>query len=556
MATVVEQFVALLGWDVPPAEQKKLKQFDKSMGKIIDGFGKMAVAAGAALAGIVALTAHTNKQTTIQNNLAAAVGLSAEKLDALAAVTENIGFDFEKTVDLVEELNNKFGEFELTGMTSVKESLHLLGLEFKDLKDLSPEDQFIRIMDAAKDLDNQQVAVSAVDMLMGGDANKILGHLKNYDGSLSDIMERYQELNFLTDEGRDGAKDFTMVLGELTFSVGSLWKEFSGLLGKALGPYIDLASTWIRQNRKLIKQKLREWVYRISKAIRWLLPRIVRFIKWLRNLGKSASDIIERLGGLENILKLIAVFLGSALFYKGILAVQALEAAWKKAGAKALWAQAKMLLIPLAIAALVLALQDIYVFLEGGKSITGGLLKMAGVSEETIASMRENWTSFKDLLSASWGKDGILKTLEDFWRAVKDFHTMAIDNSIQQIKDWANAVKQTIKDIWGGLGKAVDVVLGNEGSTEGGRDAAFGFGGNKKPPPPSVQAGNRHFERISRDPRVSNNQAVKTQIQNDIKLNVNVKSDANPNKIAKVAKQVLGQAMNQAKRSNSTGVDY
>jgi hypothetical protein len=451
-STVVEQFVARLGWEVPPESQRDVEKFDDSIDDIIGGLGKLAVAAGAALAAIVGLSGVTNKHTAIQTNMANALGISADALAALGNVVENIGFDYEKVGDLVEELNNKMGEFELTGMTSVKEALQLVNLEFKELKDLSPEDQFIRIMDAAKDLEDQQVAVSAVDMLMGGDANKILGYLRTQEQSLAEIIQRQLELNFLTDQGREGAVAFTAAWGELSNSVGSIWAQFSGLLGEALTPLIGGFSDLLISNKEVIQTKLREWAQGIADAVAWLTPKIRWIIEKLGDLKDIVDKVVRSLGGWRNVLKVLGIFMASLGLVKMIATLQRLVTMWNTVGKAALFAQAKMLLIPAIIALIALILEDIWVFLEGGESLTGKFLTKLGelIGIDLVTPLREGWPAFKALLGQWWdGIKAVITALSESVAAVVLFIIEIFEKGLGPA--WDNLVKG-MGEIWGEFG--------------------------------------------------------------------------------------------------------
>lgn len=540
MATAVEELFVRLGWKVSSADKSRLGQYEASLDKILKASVKLGKAVGVAAGSLAGMTILANRATAKQANLAAAVGISAEKIDALGSAVAGIGFDYIEVLDLVEELNNKFGEFELTGMTSVKESLQLLGLEFKELKALAPEDQFIRIMDAAKGLDDQQVAVSAVDILMGGNANKVMGHLRNLDGSLGDIVARYTRLNFLTQEGRDGAVESSRAVGELAKSAMSMFQEFSGLLGAALAPVMEQLSQWIMMNRDLIKQKISAFVDEFRRTLSWLAARL--------------PFILRLLAKIPALFKLLIGVLGGAALLKGILVLKRLSRGLNAVGNEALKAQLKMMLIVAVIAFIVLLIEDFYTFLEGGESYIGDLVEKL---EEWLGfpiaePMREYWQILKDIVKdipKIWDEailivEGLIKSAVDTYtgwsQAIRDFFTKAADF----ISDaWDKAVGKIL-----GFAKKIpflgDLIGGDADITVSGGTTAAG-----------MAAG------TSAGTSVLNNKTSTTKVTNSTNVNVGgitvkAQQGQSPGAIARAVRKELGSASAKAVQANNTGVAY
>ncbi|MAO24261.1 MAG: hypothetical protein Unbinned3818contig1000_54 [Prokaryotic dsDNA virus sp.] len=250
--TIVEELVGILGLDI---DEKSFKQGAKSLENVKQQYERVASAAtkfavaGAALAGF---TVITNKLTAEQENLAASVGISGEALEAYGALAKQAGLNTDNVVDLVEELNNKLGESKgIEEVTAVKEATAILGLEFEKLRKLKPEEQFFKILDAAKQLEDQQKAVSAADILMGGEANKFIGLLRQQDGSLQDLLDSHFKLNLLTKENRQATIEFNRSFGQFSVILGSATKQLGAFLGRGLKPVIDFVVEWVAENKEL-----------------------------------------------------------------------------------------------------------------------------------------------------------------------------------------------------------------------------------------------------------------------------------------------------------------
>ena len=365
--TIIEEFVATLGWDV---DNEDLKNFDSA----VEGLGKTlkwvsGVVAGASAA-LGALVTATNKETAEMSNLADSVGISAENLEALYGVVKNIGFQADNVVDLVEEMSNKLGELSALGkMSSAEDSLKILNLEFKELKDLAPEEQFQKIMDAALQLEDYQQAVSALDMLMGGEANKILGFLRTQGTTLEEVTERQKELNFLTDEGRQAAVAYNHAWNQITTVFGSIVRQFSGLLGKVLTPIIDKTIDWVHANRELVKTRLKQWVGVVAKS----LERLWFFLDQLYSAVRKVTDLF---GGFGNSLKTIALIFASIKIAKVVSAFSALIPVIKALSFSSILSSLKFLTNPVSSLAdllvlLGLAIEDLIVYFQGGESLLG-----------------------------------------------------------------------------------------------------------------------------------------------------------------------------------------
>ena len=205
-------------------------------------------------AGAITALTMANRKTAELAALAGSVGIDPGSLSAWGSLVGEAGFNTEHVVDLVEEMNNKFGELAGLGeMTAAEESMQILGLEFEKIRALSPEQQFMEIARAAQNMEDSQQAVSAVDMLMGGEANKIIGHLRKRGESVDELLAQYKRLSVVTDEGREGAGKFNIAFNKLLTSGGSALREVAGIVGTELSPVIERWATdlsaFFRDNR-------------------------------------------------------------------------------------------------------------------------------------------------------------------------------------------------------------------------------------------------------------------------------------------------------------------
>ena len=182
-----------------------LRKIDAATSKVTEsmfGAGKKAALGIAGLTSALVVGAGAVNQMKLESdNMTRAMGANIETVEAITSGIKGIGLTAENVTDLYEEMNNKLGESAgIEEITAVTESLGILGLEFRNIKKLSPDEQFKAITDAALKMEDATQAAAAADILMGGEANKIISTLRLQGKSMEDITKNYQMMNFRTDQ--------------------------------------------------------------------------------------------------------------------------------------------------------------------------------------------------------------------------------------------------------------------------------------------------------------------------------------------------------------------
>lgn len=260
---------------------RSLSRVTGKVSKSMFGLAKSTVkwTAGLGIGGGVLMT-MLNKSAIKSEVLAKSVGMSVQTMEALAQAIKPAGFDIEHVVDLVEEMNNKFGEVDPEKLGGVKDSFKLLGLEFENIKKLKVEEQFKVIADAALQMKDAQKAQSALDQLMGGEANKVMGVLRQRGKSIAKILEEQNKLTFRTEESRRGARQFVSQLAVLETQISSLAFHISGLAGVTVGRLVERVSDAVSNNKKTIN----EW---LDFAMLKLDDYGVKFEGWMKSITKD-----------------------------------------------------------------------------------------------------------------------------------------------------------------------------------------------------------------------------------------------------------------------------
>lgn len=304
------------------------EKFSNVVGSVARGTTVIATAVG----GIGAAITMTNQMTARQEALAKSLNVSSTELQAWGGLAKEAGFEIDNVGDLIEEMTNKLGESKgLEEITPVTEALEILGLQFDDLASMAPEDQFRAIAKAAKELEDQQAAVSAADILMGGEANKFIGYLRSRKEGVDELLDQQKRLNVLTDEGRKGAFKYNVAMTKFMTVVSSTWQEVAGVVGGALAPLVDdlgpKLAGWVRENKDTIRG--------VGDAIKENLPKFIAFGKGVLGaftaVGGALLWVSDLLGPFGTKAVLVGAVLGKIAWSVGSLGVSL----WKAGAALA-----------------------------------------------------------------------------------------------------------------------------------------------------------------------------------------------------------------------------
>ncbi|WP_171884982.1 MULTISPECIES: hypothetical protein [Serratia] len=294
------------------------------------GGGALAAAAGAILSPV-----NMNARTAEAVGKAKTYGVGIETYNAWDSFGKQMGLNGENFGDLLEELKNKAGEYKATGeQSSLNDAFKMLKFGAGDFAGLTNEQQFEKIMERALTHKDEQEAASAVDMLMGGEANKILTYMRLTGKSYKELMDQQKRYNLVTKEGADGAIRGNIAFSNLRSVWGSAVEEIAGKLGGSLAPKVtqlaDELSAWFKNGGiDIIATTIRnKWIpnlvefangimtvtklfLAIARKLAWLLPDEQSDKKAIvRSLGKGdiegARDFAQTRGQsawLESILK-------------------------------------------------------------------------------------------------------------------------------------------------------------------------------------------------------------------------------------------------------------
>ncbi|NTZ41499.1 hypothetical protein EXW94_28390, partial [Enterobacter sp. JMULE2] len=261
----------------------------------------------AAGSGALALNAHTAEQ----RGMARSYGVSTNTFRAWDGIGKQMGLSGENLGDLAQELANKVGEIKSLGeQSSVTDGLKMMGLNLSDLKGKSNEDQMATVLNRALKMNDEQSARSAVDMIMGGEANKIAAWMRMSGKKYEELMAVQKRYILTTEDSDEAAAKGQFALSNLWVSVSTAAQSVLGTLAGELAPsitkYADDFSGWFANGgRELLVSRLMTFGSGISdfwtNSLQPVLKSLWRGLEVLaRFINKYFADYETEISGAKS----------------------------------------------------------------------------------------------------------------------------------------------------------------------------------------------------------------------------------------------------------------
>lgn len=354
--TVIRELVTLIGFDV---QEEKIEVAERGFESLKTGalaVGAAVAAAGAGIVAMVASTARAGRETAIVSEQ---LGLSAAALQELEFAAESTGAEVEDVRDLLKEMGAKAAEA-ANGEEAAATEFRKLGIQVRDANgrlksssDLLAEasEGFAQIEDAGEK--------SRIAMALFGDAGARLLPLMNRGAAgVEALRAEARSLGLVMEEDTTrGAEQLINSFGRIAATVQGLAKRFGSQLFPAFQRVLDATGDYLRANRELL-----------LRGIDALADGISSLIDGLMSLARFVSEN-------RRVIGIFAGLLSVALIPQIVAATQAFGALFiAQVKALAIPALAAAAFIGLA-AAIALVIEDIFVFVSGGQSAIGDIIK-------------------------------------------------------------------------------------------------------------------------------------------------------------------------------------
>lgn len=366
---IVRELFAKLGLSVDAAS---FAVADHMLGVVKSGLGLLvsgAVRAGEGLAEIVTKTVET---ASALNDTSIALGVTTDAIQELGYAAQLNGSSVEGMSDGIRKLSINMAAA-AEGSQEAAQTFRRLGVQITEGGKLRAADAVLGdIAEKFKAMPDGARKVAAAVDLFGKSGAALIPTLAEGSAKLAELRQEARDLGIVLDKNTIAAGD---ELGDswdrLKAAADGLRYSIGGPLLEGIRESVDAMVEWVKANRQLIAQRMRGLIRGLGSAIRvlaagfMLVWRGLNFVidRWklfaALIIGSLAAIAIANAGSVISFVALGAAAIGSAI---------AAAAAWVVAAAP-------FVALAAVIAVVLLALEDLWVFLHGGKSLIGDVGK-------------------------------------------------------------------------------------------------------------------------------------------------------------------------------------
>lgn len=362
---IVRELFAKLGLSVDAAS---FAVADHMLGAIKSGLGLIvsgAVKAGEGLAEIVTKTVET---AGALNDTSVALGVTTDAIQELGYAAKLNGSSVEGMSDGIRKLSINMAAA-ASGSEEAAQTFRRLGVQITANGKLREADEvFGDLAEKFKAMpDGARKVATAVD-LFGKSGAALIPTLQAGRDGLAELRQEARELGIVLDKDTIAAgDDLGDTWDKLKAAANGLRYSIGGPLLKSLKDSAESTLAWIKANRGLIAQRMRSVLMGLADAVKAVAIGFAL-------LWRGLNFVIARwkLFAVLIISSLAAIVLGNAAAIISFVSLGA-AAIGAAISAAAAWAAAAAPFVALAavIAFVLLALEDLWVFLRGGKSLIG-----------------------------------------------------------------------------------------------------------------------------------------------------------------------------------------
>lgn len=376
---IIDSLLVALGYEFDGDDAEKFEKANAAISKSIKVVATAAVAAAAAITTWSVSSANATNETA---KLARNTGLAVDEFDALAFAAGQTEIDGAALASGLEQLSIRASEA-ARGIGSGVEAFGLLGVSATDAGGaIKTTDQLLlETADALNGLEDQGQRLELADKLGLKDLNLLL--LEGSDG-INKLTNEARSLGVVTEEDAKAAEQFIDEWARFTRVISNVGRLIATKILPVFTDLIEGVRTFIKDNEKLMSSGIVAWFFDFSNALRFVAAAALALI-------------------------------GTKL----ILWVIQLTKAVKLMGTAGLIANAKLLLIPIAIgaafAALVVIIEDVIAFFQGRKSVTAVIVDSFTKMFEDLEKGFDNWLNF-----VTESIQNTIKDVQEFFAPVQE----------------------------------------------------------------------------------------------------------------------------------------
>lgn len=450
-------FVELFADDKPlvrglQAAQARLKTFGASVAKL--GAGMVAV--GAAIA--APLAAAVGKFSAVGDSfdkMSARTGLAVESISQMAFVLDQSGTSTEAFEKGVRTMQRTLGEA-AAGSKTAQEAFAALGLDFKKLLALSPEQQFLAIAQAVSEINNPALQTAAAMDVLGRSGAELLPTMQMGADGIRAMMQQANALG-LTMSGETASS--AAALNDALGAMQTIVQAVALTIGAALAPAVTQVATqltvagaaaraWIADNQQLVTI-----VAQVAAGLVAGGGALIGFGAAFGAMGTGIGAVVSTLTTFSSLISGAVAVIGAlasplGIVVAGIAAIAAATIDWTAAwqtiqgiGASTLEALSG------GFAGVQAAAQPVFDAIAAGAAAL--VEKIQPIVDLVMGALSTAWQTVSEAASAALGFiAGLIKENE---ATITEWGTLTVEI-------WRNAVEGVIA-LWGGIVEAAGTAI-------------------------------------------------------------------------------------------------
>lgn len=405
------------------ADNRKLKKFDLSLGKVRKAMLALKAVAVATSGAMTKFAADTARNSRFVEDFSRVIEVGTRRTQELVFAFRSAYSDSNDLADVLNTLTDR-AEDAKAGMQSYIDDFGLLNLKVDELRGLQPIELFDKFVDAVSQSTDASKRNAAIVRLLGDDlGRRLLPLVTQGREGFEALAEAAQE------SGRVLSQEQIQKSAELAMAMFRLRQSLIGVrdaIGIALIPVVRQSTlnmtSFLNANREIIASSAKQFMEGLAKV--------------LGLVQKGFLALSEAAGGTERLFRLLeAAIIATtvAMGAKGLV-----NAA--KSAAQALsfiFANPKILLIGAAIAAAVLLIEDLLAYMRGGESVIGGIIEKLQSGEGFLGRVGAIAQSIGSSIKAAW--DWLLPWLQSTGQAIATA-SVAVWGALQTTWDWITRV--------------------------------------------------------------------------------------------------------------------
>lgn len=284
----------------------------ESLDRLTGALGKMTLLLGGASGGMLALASATAEQAQAAERSAVALGVNAKDLQKLQYAASTVNVEAENMTDILSDLTEKM--VEAGDSDDLAAMFKALGVSVKNADGTMKNSAqvLMEIADAFSGMQDGAVKTKLAIELMGDEGRKLIPVLNKGASGLRELGKEAEQAGMVFDDtARSDARRFQESLSGVGNQVAGLRNAIGRQLMPVFTPIMEKFEGWLRLNKGLVAVETGEWVQKIADNIPAFLDGAER---WLSTGGKVlgwCTDFIDRTIGMENALKLVALYMGT-----------------------------------------------------------------------------------------------------------------------------------------------------------------------------------------------------------------------------------------------------